>query len=147
MMTTIIRPSQFHPNNGRIRRGIDSGSLAPMPDMPVYQPVATQPDLTTRPIPAPPPPPVRTYPLFEALRIGCEKLQTFTIRTIEHDAWLTYDPIAHWVTGSCVGSVAFWRGKARALDACSEGSQRMVIGAMLTYDPALEQAQWAVALA
>ena len=140
-MTTIPRPTQFHRNSGSIQRGIDSGDLPPWPNERVYQFLPTQPDGTTHPIP---PPPVQTYPLFDALRIGCAKRQPFTITTPEHGAWLTYDPIKRWVTGSCVGSVDFWRVQARALDACSEGAQRMVIGAMLTYDPALEFAPWAV---
>ena len=145
-MTTISRPQHVHQHSGPIHRGIDSGDLPDMPNEWVYEPISSPNSTTlpTRPIPPLPLSPMPTYPLFVALRIGCATRKPFTIRTTEHDAWLTYDPIAHWVTGSCVGCVDFWRVQARALNACAEGAQRRVIGAMLTYDPSLEFAQWAV---
>ena len=139
-MTTISRPPHIYPNSGPINRH-DSGPLAPLSDMPVYQPIPVMPDLTTRPIPAPPPP---TWPLFEALRIGSATRRPFTIATTEHEAWLTYDPIARWVTGSCVVNPQFWHAMAREAGACHEGAHELVLGTMLRLFPLLAEAQWTV---
>ncbi len=121
---------------------INSGPLAPLTDMPVYSgpqsgPLTTE--LVTRPIPPPPPP---TYPLFDALRIGCKTGKHFTIRTENHDAWLTYDPTTRWVTASSVVNQPFWRAMARQVGACDEGAHEMVLGAMLRLFPLLAESQW-----
>ena len=123
---------------------INGGPLATLPDMPVYSgpqsgPLSTE--LVTRPIPAPPPP---TWPLFEALHHGSATRRPFTIRTDEHEAWLTYDPIARWVTGSCVVNPQFWHAMAREAGACHEGAHELVLGTMLRLFPLLAEARWTV---
>ena len=124
---------------------INSGPLPPAISVrtwvPVSGPLST--DIPTRPIPPPPP----TFSLFEALRKGYATRKSFTIRTDNHDVWLTCDPIAHWITASCVITPQFWQRVAREAGACREGAQEMVLGAMLRIFPLLAYAKWQVSAA
>lgn len=119
---------------------INSGPLAPLPDMPVYEPKSGphSTDLPTRLL-TPPPPPIEWLDLREAIRRGSESHRPYTLHCAIMDAQITHDPQKQIAVGTVtVISGYVWRKVSVFQD---------VYAAMINSFTGLLEAQWQVVIA